>query len=413
MIGLWIHGLLAGRSGRLLGAMAGVALTVALIIAIGTFTVTASRSMTARAIAGLPVDWQLALLPGTDPASVEQALAKATKLSAVATVGYADSAGFTATTGQTVQTTGPGKVLGLPPGYRAAFPGQITKLLGSWHGVLIAQQTAANLHVGVGDTVTIERIGLAPVTATIAGVVALPNADSMFQAVGSPPGVGLQAPPDNVLLMPAAEWHAAFDAQAKLRPDTVQLQLHVRLARAGLPPGPAAAFLQVTHAANNLAARTSASVLISDNLAARLAGARADALYARVLFLFLGVPGVVLAVLFTFSVAASGVERRRREQGLLRTRGASIVQVLQAAGAEAGAIGIGGMIAGLILAVLATLAWWRLGALGSATAWIGIGAFIGLLLAACGMLVPAWRDTRSRSVAAARVTFAHLSSPLW
>ncbi|MGH7086823.1 MAG: FtsX-like permease family protein, partial [Acetobacteraceae bacterium] len=99
------------------------------------------------------------------------------------------------------------------------------------------------------------------------------------------------------------------------------------------------------------------------------------------LFLFLGVPGVVLAVLFTFSVAASGVERRRREQGLLRTRGASIVQVLQAAGAEAGAIGVGGMIAGLILAVLATLAWWRLGALGSATAWIGIGAFIGLLLA--------------------------------
>ncbi|MGH7105556.1 MAG: ABC transporter permease, partial [Acetobacteraceae bacterium] len=47
------------------------------------------------------------------------------------------------------------------------------------------------------------------------------------------------------------------------------------------------------------------------------------------------------------------------------------------------------------------------------TAWIGIGAFIGLLLAACGMLVPAWRDTRSRSVAAARVTFAHPSSPLW
>ena len=312
MIGLWVRGLLAGRSGRLFGAIAGVALTVALIVVIGTFTVTASRSMTARAIAGIPVDWQIALLPGADPATVGKALAQATPTAAVATVGYADAAGFKATTGQTEQTTGPGKVLGLPPGYRGAFPGQITKLLGSWNGVLIAQQTAANLHVGVGDTVTIERVGLGPVTATIAGVVALPNADSMFQAVGMPAGVGLQAPPDNVLLMPQAQWHAAFDAQAKARPDTVRLQLHVRLAHKNLPPGPAAAFLHVTRAANNLAARTSGSVLVGDNVAARLAGARADALYARVLFLFLGVPGVVLAVLFTVSIASSGAERRRR-----------------------------------------------------------------------------------------------------
>ena len=71
------------------------------------------------------------------------------------------------------------------------------------------------------------------------------------------------------------------------------------------------------------------------------------------------------------------------------------------------------MIAGLILAVLATLAWWQLGALGSAAAWIGVGAFVGLLLAACGILLPAWRDTRSITVAASRGTSAHRPSPLW
>lgn len=413
MIGLWFRGLLAGRTGRLSGAIGGVALTVALIVVIGTFTVSASRSMTAHAIAGLPIDWQVALLPGADPGSVRKAVTQAAPIAAVATVGYADAAGFKATTGPTEQTTGPGKVLGLPPGYRSAFPGQITKLLGSWNGVLIAQQTAANLHAGVGDTVTIERVGRGPVTATIAGVVALPNADSMFQAVGSPPGVGLQAPPDNVLLMPLAQWRRAFASQAKVRPGTVREQLHIRLVHERLPSTPGAAFVQVTHAANNLSVRTSGSALISDNLAARLAGARADALYARVLFLFLGVPGVVLAVLFTFSVAASGAERRRREQGLLRTRGASIAQVLQAAGVEAGAIGVGGLIAGLILAVLATLAWWQLGMLGSAVAWIGAGAFIGLLLATCGILLPAWRDTQLRTVVASRGTSAHRRSPLW
>ena len=413
MIRLWVRGLLTGGSGRLFGAIAGVALTVGLIAVIGTFTVTASRSMTVRAIAGLPVDWQVAMRPGADPASVQKALAQAAPIATVATVGYADSAGFKATTGQTEQTTGPGKVLGVPPGYWDAFPGQITTLLGARDGVLIAQQTAANLHVGVGDAVTIERPGLGPATANIAGVVALPNADSMFQAVGLSAGAGLQAPPDNVLLMPQAQWRAMFDPQASARPNTVRLQLHVRLAHDRLPPGPGAAFTSVTRAANNLAARTSGSILVGDNLAARLAGARADSLYASVLFLFLGVPGAVLAMLFTISVAASGAERRRREQALLRTRGASIAQVLQAAGAEAGAIGAGGMIAGLVLAVLATLAWWRLGALGGAAAWIGVGALAGLLLAASGILLPAWRDTRSSTVAAARGAYAARPSPLW
>ena len=147
MIGLWFKGLLARRSGRLLGAMAGVALTVALLAAIGAFIVSASASMTQHAIAGVPVDWQIQLVPGTDPQTVQQALGKASRYTALQRVGYADTAGFTARTGSTVQTTGPGKVLGLEPDYRTAFPGQLRLLIGAWDGVLAAQQTAANLHV--------------------------------------------------------------------------------------------------------------------------------------------------------------------------------------------------------------------------------------------------------------------------
>ena len=59
--------------------------------------------------------------------------------------------------GGTVQTTGAGKVLGIEPDYVDRFPGQIRWLLGSRGGVLIAQQTAANLHVTVGDHVVIHR----------------------------------------------------------------------------------------------------------------------------------------------------------------------------------------------------------------------------------------------------------------
>ncbi len=413
MISLWMRGMLAGRSGRLLGAILGVGLTIALIIAIGTFTISASQTMTQRAIAGVPVDWQVELQPRADAGEIIKALAASAPYTDLQTVGYAGSAGFLAVTGQTEQATGPGKVLGLPDGYGTAFPRQIELLLGTAEGPLITQQTAANLQVGVGGEMTVKRLGLPPATVTVAGIVSLPNADSMFQAVGVRGGSGPTAPPDNVLLLPAAQFHALFDAQAAAQPATVRTQLHVRLAHGQLPPDPGAAFLEVERAANSLAARTAGGVAVGDNLAARLAGTRADALYARVLFLFLGGPGVVLAALFTLSVAASGAERRRREQALLRTRGASTGQVLQIAGIEATVVGVGGILAGLVLALLASLAWWRVDALMPAVPWIALAALVGLLLAAAGIVLPAWREARWSTVAASRVAPGRGASPLW
>ncbi|MDE2333717.1 MAG: ABC transporter permease [Rhodospirillales bacterium] len=393
--------------------MLGVGITVGLIIAIGTFIASASRGMTGRAIAGVPVDWQVELLPGADQARVAAALQRASSQSAYAPVGYATVPGFKATTGQTEQTTGAGNVLGLPPRYRTDFPHQIRLLLGSWNGLLLAQQTAANLHVGIGDEITIERTGLAPVQVVVAGIVSLPNADSMFQVIGVPPGAAPQAPPDNVALLPLAQWHAMFDLQASTRPDLVRLQLHVRLPHAGLAGDPRRAFVQVTHLANNFEAKVSGSALVGDNLAARLASVIADSLYARVLFLFLGVPGVMLAVLVTLAIANSGAQRRLREEALLRTRGASLRQLLGLAGLEALVIGIGGMLAGIPLAVLAALAWWRVAVLAASLVWVLTAVAGGLLLAAAGILVPSCRAARMQTVAASRAGVLRAGPPVW
>jgi putative ABC transport system permease protein len=414
MIRLWCKGLLVGRSGRLLGAMAGVALTVALLAAIGAFIISASASMTERAIAGVPVDWQIQLVPGTDPQAVQQALAKATRSTALQRVGYADAAGFTARTGNTVQTTGPGKVLGLGRDYRTTFPGQIRLLIGSLEGVLAAQQTAANLHVTVGDTVTVERVGLPSVDVPIAGVVDLPNADSMFQAVGVPAGAAPQAPPDNLLLMPMAEWHSLFDPQAKVRTDSVRMQLHVNLAHDWLPPDPSAAYVRVQEAARNLEARIAGSGIVADNLAARLGGVREDALYARVLFLFLGIPGAILAALLTVAVAAAGRDRRRREQAVLRARGASSAQILQLAGVEALVVGLAGVLPGILLAGVASVALLGAGLLsGASVLWLAGTALSGMLLAAGAILVPAWSEARRSTVVASRAIVGHTDTPLW
>jgi putative ABC transport system permease protein len=414
VIRLWLAGMFVQRSGRLLGAAAGVALTVALLASIGAFIVSSSATMTERAVASLPVDWQVQLVPGTDPYAIMTAigLAAAPRVSQI--VGYADTAGFEAETGGTVQTTGPGKALGIDARYRHEFPAQMRPLSGASDGVLVAQQTAANLHATVGDDITVQRLGLPPVQLRIAGVIDLPNADSMFQAVGVPAGTAPQAPPDNVVVMSMADWHELFDPQLLTRPDSLRLQLHVGLAHDTLPRDPEAAYAHVLRVARNVEARIAGSAIVGNNLAARLDGVREDALYAKMLFLFLGLPGAIVAVLLTVAVAASGGARRRREQALLRTRGASSFQIFQLAGIEAIGVGIGGVLLGFLATEVLSLALLEAHDLNRSTLpWLAGAGAAGLLLAMAAIMFPAWADSRRVTVAATKSIVGRRRSLLW
>jgi len=411
---LWLKGLIARRSARLVGVANGVAVTVALLASIGAFIAASSATMTQRAIADVPVDWQVQLVPGADLAAATAALGQATPYEALALVGYADVTGLSATTSGTVQTTGPGKALGLGVDYRQLFPAELRLLTGSLDGVLVAQQTAANLHVAPGDPVTIQRIGLDPVSVQVASVVDLPQADSLFQAVGVPAGAAPQAPPDNVLLLPIEQWHRLFDGQAAARPDSVRTQLHVRLAH-DLPADPEAAYTAVQQRAHNFEARIAGSGTVGDNLGARLLGVRGDALYARVLFLFLGAPGVLLAALLASAVAATGADRRRREQGLLRVRGASTAQILRLEALEALVVGVVGVVAGVLVSVLTGMAL-GIGLPGldsPSLVWVLLAALAGLALAIGATLVPAWRQARRSAWMDIRLGVGREGAPLW
>jgi putative ABC transport system permease protein len=99
-------------------------------------------------------------------------------------VGFGQTTGLAATIGGSTQTTGPGVILGIPADYRTTFPDEIRALAGSTAGVLLFQQTSANLHAAPGDVVTIGRAGLAPASVRVAGVVDLPQVDYLFQKVG-------------------------------------------------------------------------------------------------------------------------------------------------------------------------------------------------------------------------------------
>ncbi|MEW6629342.1 MAG: FtsX-like permease family protein [Pseudomonadota bacterium] len=412
---LWIRGILTRRFPRFAGAAAGVALAVALLAAMTSFLVEAGASMTARAVGTVPIDWQVQVISGADPDSVRKAMSEAVPVKAVHDVRFAAVPGFEATTEGTTQTTGSGQVVSFDDGYLRDFPAEVRLLSGEADGVLVAQQTAANLHVRPGDTVSIKRTDLPPVMVKVTGVIDLPDADSLFQAVGLPAQAAPQAPPDNVLILPRQDWTQLFESQMRQRPDTVRLQWHARLAHRTLPADPVVAYTFVTGAQRNLEARTVGQALVANNLGSRLGAVREDSLYASVLFLFLGLPGIALAVALTFAMTFSGAPRRRAEQALLRTRGATTRTVLFLCDVEAALVAIVGTLLGLVGA-------WLFGMvarpepdafLGTGNSSLMVAALFGLLLGFVALLFPALRDARSVTVAAARQVVGRPGTPLW
>ena len=211
-------------------------------------------------------------------------------------------------------------------------------------------------------------------------------------------------------------WQQVFDPLAAARPDLVSTQIHVQLDHR-LPADPAAAYTEVTAAAHNFEAATTGGAIVGNNLGAALDAARADAAYAQVLFLFLGLPGAVLAALLTATIASSGAGRRRSEQALLRARGASAAQLTRLAGAEAAVTGLAGAILGLAGAALVGQIAFGTASFGTtpaaAVGWAAASAAVGLAIAAATILLPARRDLRRATVSSGRATVAVLRYPAW
>jgi putative ABC transport system permease protein len=417
-IGIWLSGLVRRRYGRMLPAVLGVGLTIALLSILGIFINASAATMTRRAIGDVPIDWQIELTRGANIDSVVQQLNETVAMRALDSVGYADVDGFTArsgggTLGSTTQNTGEGKVLGVMPAYWNDFPGLLRPMLGAAEGILIAQQTASNLHVSVGDTITVSRVGLPALTARIDGIVDLPQADALFQAIGVPPGAAPQAPPDNVLVVPMDVWHKWFDQQAAQHPGTARTQLHVRVAHT-LPDDPRDAYVYMEQLAHNFEARVVGSAIVANNLAARLDAVREDALYARVLFLFLGVPGAILAIILTFAVSGTGGDRRRREQALLRVRGATTPMILRLESVEAIVVSFLAAILALIITLVVASQMVAIPLATRQTATVLVVALvIGIGSAVAAVIAPAWREARESSVRTGRARVGRGEAPFW
>lgn len=413
----WLRGLIAHRPVRLLATALGVAVGVALVASIGTFLSATNAKMTQRAIARVAVDWQVQAQPGSAPSRVLSEVRSFPSVRTALPVTFLTSPGLSATVAGSAQSTGAARVLGLPTGYSSAFPGELRLLSGRLNGPLLAQQTASNLHAAPGTTVHVALPGGRRQYVTIAGVVDLPAADSLFQKVGAPPGAQLSAPPDNVLLLPQPTFARVVATVAHGRPELITTQVHVGLAH-HLPASPSAAFSGITARAHNLESRLAGAGIVGDNLGVALDSARSDALYAQILFLFLGVPGAVLAGLLTALIASAGRERRRRDAALLRARGASTRALVALGLGETLLAGGAGVLAGLGAALLIGATTFGTTSFGagsvSAILWAAGAALAGLTIAAVAIALPALRDARTLTVAGQRRQVGREQrSPLW
>jgi len=354
---LWLRGLLRHRAGTSLLAALSLAAVVGYVAGLVGFASATTAGLTRKAAASVGVDWQVQVAPGGDPVAAGAAARALPGVRAVLEVRRARVPGLTATTASGTRTTGSAVLVALPPGYAEAAPGEVRPLLGARTGVLVVQQTAANLAVGVGDAVTVVGApgstgtmgSTAQATLTVAGVVDLPMADSFFQAVGAPAGASATAPPDNVLVVPAA----TFD-RLTAGSSSVLTQEHVLFDHALLPRDPAAAADEVSRRANRYQADLAGGVGVGDNLATALYGARSDALYAQLLLLLLGVPALGVAVTVTALVLGLRGVQRRRERSLLRLRGAGAGRLVRLAVVEAALLLAGGVVLGVPVALTCT-----------------------------------------------------------
>lgn len=378
----WLAGLVRRRTLELVVAAVAVAVAVAFVASLGSFVSRNHAALTTHAASSVPVDWQVQVTPQGDPALVARQIRAVPDVRSMQPVDIAKVDSLQSTSAGAVHTTGAAYVVSLPATYGSTFPGELRRLLGADSGVLLFQQTAANLAAEPGATVRV-RTPAGTTSVTVDGVVDMPAEDSFFQVVGLAPGAGASAPPDNVLIVQPQTFASVTGGV------TVVHQFHVGFDHSGLPADPQTSAIAIQGRVNNFQAAVAGGALVGDNLGAVLTAAGGDASYANLLFLLLGIPGFALAALVAALVVALRSDRRRREFALLRLRGASTPQLAGIAIGEALATAVLGAGLGVPLAAVAL----RLAVPGASlvASWTIVAAIGGALLAVATQAAPALR----------------------
>ena len=101
------------------------------------------------------------------------------------------------------------------------------------------------------------------------------------------------------------------------------VEAHVTIDHAAYPVDPAQAIAFSNTMRRVIERQAAGALIVTDNAAEALTLAKEDATNAKILFLLLGVPGVLVGAGLGLAAAGALAESQRREQALLQLRGAT------------------------------------------------------------------------------------------
>ena len=194
--------------------------------------------------------------------------------------------------------------------------------------VLLSPDAAQALGAAPGTTVSLTVPGRkTPFQLSVGGIADFSRADPLFAGRSADnQGEFVQVP--NVLVVPLSTFATilpalksdASSASPVLKPPVMEVEVTLDHSRLATDPKLAAAKTQgLKRSIERLAP---GRVAVIDNLSDALVAATGDSILAKILFLFLGLPGVLVAAYLSRYAGGLLAEARRREQATLRARGA-------------------------------------------------------------------------------------------
>jgi putative ABC transport system permease protein len=339
----------------------GLALAVGLFAGILFFVDASTRQMTTNAITPVKLDIVAhATSPNIDIARIATMIAQQRGISTTEPLNAADFASATRLNG--TQIASAGRLFALAPSYFHSF--DILQMSeGSFvpSGAVISEAMAISMKLKVGDTMQLTFAGVAgPIRLPVTGIINPSSADALFSASSEAENniVSNLVFVDNSwfqehLQTPLAA--LASNPPASLPAGAVILdpQIHIKIDRVGLPADPTMAALYTEALRRQIERNFPGQIKATDNLAIRLTGVTGDVLSAKMLFIFLGLPGVALAAYLSKFAAELFAEAQRRELGLLRTRGATPRQITTIVALASILLAIVGSVLGLGVGLIA------------------------------------------------------------
>ncbi|MEO8437290.1 MAG: FtsX-like permease family protein [Chloroflexota bacterium] len=335
---------------RSLAALVGVAMASALITSVLLFGSASGATVTRRALADVSVDAQAVLATGADPAAAQAILAADPDVKATYPFDlvHFDAAALDA--GGTATQTSTGVLVGSDPGYDAA-----TGLFSASSGapapgkILISRDLASNLGAVPGDTVTFRLPGGGSVGLAVSGVVSTSGADLLLGPIDAAHRAAGANPPTNVAVMARSDLESlvvpkilagatAVDPSAPpagsnasgpvfAADPAVRREIQLQLDHAKLPGDPVEAQKWLDTVRRRLDRQGAGTFQVVDDAAASLEPLAADLVWGQILFIFLALPGIILALALSRLAADATADTTRRHAALLRARGATTGQL--------------------------------------------------------------------------------------